>query len=1231
MRGLRLVELSAPYRVPTSIAGIDLLVTHVGRGQSGIPRAQVSVWNGELLCTDILEPAVLAQRQRFGRAVSGEHPDDIPDPALIVNALLAVSHAMGSILADGADLDDGAARDQAEPQRVPSASFAGLVDLVQTDDGQPMFLVLEQAAQGGLAVVEEYEDAQAASDDPRILVPPPLPAIPWRLPRASEVLGWAAPGADDPRQLYEDITACLKAHGQLPVLKHADYPDAYYDLETAFTFHTHYLEPAAYSPVLALVGPVERGKSRNGRTNIYLSRRGIHTETLREANLFRDSQDRAATLFLDATSLWKKAQQLGCEDILLNRFERGAKVSRVLYPERGPFEDTKYFDIFGPTILASNEPLGRILDTRCIPIPMPLAPDGVEYPVPNEAELLPLRERLTAWRARQMLAGWMPAPLPKPAGSRLGDVLLPLAQIVAAVASDRLPAFRALAAHLERARRQERALSWEAAVISAVVELRDEVKGGLLLVAVIANRVNIGRPEKEALTNRQVGDVLRLLGLTTKKGHANKAALVWDEAAIGRLASHYADRETDAEEIPDVSPGIANHANQANPQASETASDEASAADWVSKVSKVSYPGGHTEDFSDRTPAADPVPGDAASATPRHPAEPEGLFSRDDTTPPAGDDVARVADVARLHTQSHPPENFSRVELITESSRWQEILPGLLQEPLLAVDCETTGLDARSHRLRLVQVATREQVSVVDLFRMPAEPLAPLLANARRLVFHNAKFDLAHLRAAGLPTPDGSRLLDTMVGSQILAAGTRFGYLNQSGLGAVVPRYLGEELDKSEQRSDWTADLSDAQIRYAARDAAILLPLADQLDHELDAAGLTRVGNLEMRCLPAIGWLEQSGAPFDAGAWADLSDAAVAAQLQLEAQLTELAAAGDLFGASVVNWRSPAQVAKLLQARGHAVVRTDEATLRALVGIDPLAPLLLQYREAARKASAYGIEYLRFVHPGTGRIHADYLQLGAASGRMSCTRPNLQNVPRDPAYRRCFRAPDGRVLIKADYSQIELRVIAELTGDERMREAYQRGEDLHEVTAAAILGRTNGQVRPADRQAAKALNFGLAFGMGARRLREHAASDYGVHLSEDEAAAFRRRFFDTYPGLARWHRSQPDGEMDTRTIAGRRRLGVKSFTEKLNSPVQGSASDGMKAALALLWETRSRCPSACPVLTVHDEIVVEVDCVEVEAARTWLVDAMERGMAAFLKQVPVVVETKVGSNWSMEA
>jgi DNA polymerase-1 len=225
-------------------------------------------------------------------------------------------------------------------------------------------------------------------------------------------------------------------------------------------------------------------------------------------------------------------------------------------------------------------------------------------------------------------------------------------------------------------------------------------------------------------------------------------------------------------------------------------------------------------------------------------------------------------------------------------------------------------------------------------------------------------------------------------------------------------------------------------------------------------------------------------------------------------------------------------------------------------------------------------------------------------------------------------AGPGRVLVKADYSQIELRIAAKVSGDKALLDAYRRGEDLHTLTARTVLGIAD--VTPRHRQLAKALNFGLLYGMGARGFRLYARSEFGLVLTEDEARRYRNGFFQSYLGLAAWHRragQSGDRAIETRTVAGRRRLGVQRFTEKLNTPVQGTGADGLKLALALLWERRDQCPGAFPELAVHDEIVVEADADQADATAAWLKQAMTDAMAPLIDPVPVEVEIKTARTW----
>ena len=251
---------------------------------------------------------------------------------------------------------------------------------------------------------------------------------------------------------------------------------------------------------------------------------------------------------------------------------------------------------------------------------------------------------------------------------------------------------------------------------------------------------------------------------------------------------------------------------------------------------------------------------------------------------------------------------------------------------------------------------------------------------------------------------------------------------------------------------------------------------------------------------------------------------------------------------------------------------------------------------------------------------------------MACDHPHLQNIPRSGPLRNYIRAPEGRVFVIADYSQIELRIAAKISGDTEMLSAYAEGRDLHTLTAQSLIGRD--EISKDARKLAKAVNFGLLYGMGANGLRSYALRSYGVEMSLEEAALYRKRFFQTYLGLKRWHdnerRAWLSGNTETRTLTDRRRVDVQRLTDRLNAPVQGAAADGLK--LALLWERRNRCPGVVLVLVCHDEIVVERGVAQAVDVKFWLERAMIEGMDVVLNDtdevdVPVEVEARIARSW----
>jgi DNA polymerase-1 len=547
----------------------------------------------------------------------------------------------------------------------------------------------------------------------------------------------------------------------------------------------------------------------------------------------------------------------------------------------------------------------------------------------------------------------------------------------------------------------------------------------------------------------------------------------------------------------------------------------------------------------------------------------------------------------------------------------------------IALDIETygprkgDGLDPWKGDIRLLSLR-RENGTIwtIDLRAVGYElgPLKRILEDAG-IIAHNAKFDLLWLRVkCGL---FAKRVHCTLTAARLLVAGTKPG----NNLDQCLERYLGIQPASDHSRSDWASMLlTEDQLAYAARDVAHLHDLLATMESELAASGLDTVWALESNLLPCVVGMEATGMHVEREKLRYIADDAHKLAQQAS---DDLRAA---LGNPGINPASPAQLLAALRANGLKLESTAEEKLKE-ADDGHLVPLVLAFREASKRAQQ--AESLIDHIQQDGRIHGRFEPLGTATGRFSSKEPNLQNIGRGEI-REAFTAPQGKRLIVADYSQVELRAAAAIAGETKMIEAYQAGADLHKLTAATVLGKPEDQVTKSDRQLAKSVNFGLIYGQSAPGLVRYAATSYGVTMDEDEATRIRQAFFRTYSRLRQWHgvshNRAEEGVTEVRTRTGRRRLipstasDWERFTALVNTPVQGGTADGMKHALVLIHERLPK--SARIVSTVHDEVVVECNEGSSDECREIITTAMIEAMAALFPEVPVEVETNICTTWA---
>src|SRR5215217_7369381 len=576
-------------------------------------------------------------------------------------------------------------------------------------------------------------------------------------------------------------------------------------------------------------------------------------------------------------------------------------------------------------------------------------------------------------------------------------------------------------------------------------------------------------------------------------------------------------------------------------------------------------------------------------------------------------------------------ERTTSYRLVTNAGELPSIAETLAGAEAIGADIETTALDPRDGKMRLLQLAALDETFVIDAFAVrDLSPLKGVLESGPIKALHNSKFDYQFLLAEhGISL---SPVFDTMLAAQLLDGGE---YGASYALEAVAERYLGGTVDKSARHEDWSGGLSQRQLEYASRDAAILLPLHERLARKLEEERLGYISEIEFGAVGAIAEMELAGVKLDVARWKELEKTVRErrdnAALALDAQFPEPDGMLPLEGLGPrLNLNSPKQITDAFLSLG---IELPDTKVWTLLKVDhPAARLLLEYRELQKKPRTYPETHPGFVPPKTGRHHANFLQCRVPTGRLACTSPNIQQIPNEDEFRRCFVAEEGNVLVIADYSQIELRILAEVSEDPAFVGAFQRGMDLHRLTAATMYNVSMDDVTKDQRSAAKRINFGLMYGRGARSLSAQLGTD------EDRGRQLIDEYFANYPKVQRFLQRTANRAMrdrTLRTLAGRvRKFGNDPEAddrgamrrEAMNYPIQGAASDIAKLALVYVRE-EVEALDARLINSIHDEFVIE--CAEEQATEVSQKTqaAMVRAGEDILEKVPVQVEVEVSREW----
>jgi DNA polymerase-1 len=605
----------------------------------------------------------------------------------------------------------------------------------------------------------------------------------------------------------------------------------------------------------------------------------------------------------------------------------------------------------------------------------------------------------------------------------------------------------------------------------------------------------------------------------------------------------------------------------------------------------------------------------------------------------------------------------TETRIVQDDAGFAALLQSLERASRIAFDTETTGLDMVSCELVGMSFCANEgegwyvpvnvQANGAWTLKPQSQPARDLIALLNRssaeLVAHNAKFDLGVLKQHSLPITHD--VYDTLIAEFAINPFKRGGY----GLKALAKQHLGwdmTEIDELIGHGAQHVSMRDVPVElaapYAAADADATWRLCERQAPQIESLKLHRLLNeVEFPLLPVLVDMELAGVAIDQPFLKTMSDEMAARLQQIEQNIFNLT--GRPF-----NVGSPQQLSAVLYRElglqvnfgdidalqaSDRVPSTRGYRLEELRDKHPIIPLVLEHREISKLKGTYVDALPALVNPRTGRVHTHFNQAVVVTGRLSSSNPNLQNVPitteMGRRVRQAFIAREGAQVLSADYSQIELRVLAHMAGDAGLRAAFERGEDIHAATAAAIYHVPIEQVTPAQRGFAKRINFGIAYGMSSFSLAR------GTGMTDAQAEQFMRDYFRRFNGVSRWlnlTKQQMMRDHFVETMWGRRREfeDMRGKERKdirraerlaVNHPIQGTAAEIVKLAMIKLHSAlKAGGFHSLLTLQVHDELVLDVPDAEVADVQELLQREMEHAVDFFT--VPLKAEVGAGSNWN---